>query len=108
LNQVFKASDLLDPPGPTALRPRTSAKRKTTKNSTLPGAPSTKAVGSSVRAISPDQNSQEFSERGFFKECSIERRHPSPRLVAAALWHFVFIVLPFPQLPRGASFHSVR
>jgi len=39
---------------------------------------------------------------GFFKECWIERRIPRRALVAAALWHFVFIVLPFPQLPAAA------
>jgi TonB family protein len=38
----------------------------------------------------------------FFKECWIDRRIPRRALLAAALWHFVFILMPFPQLPASA------
>src|SRR5437867_11517344 len=43
-----------------------------------------------------------FLDGSFFKECWVERRIPRRALVAAALWHFVFIVMPFPQLPAAA------
>src|SRR5437867_12838551 len=43
-----------------------------------------------------------FLDGSFFKECWVERKIPRRALVAAALWHFVFIVMPFPQLPAAA------
>jgi len=56
-----------------------------------------------VRAIfTRSKLPKNFPSVGFFKECWIERRIPRRALVAAALWHFVFIVLPFPQLPAAA------
>ena len=39
---------------------------------------------------------------GFFKYCWIEGKLPRRALIAAALWHIVFFVLPYPNLPaRG-------
>jgi TonB family protein len=43
-----------------------------------------------------------FLSGGFFKDCWIERRIPRRAVIAAALWHIVFLVLPFPQLPAPA------
>ena len=34
-----------------------------------------------------------------FKDCRIQRRMPYRALVAAALWHVVFFVVPWPKLP---------
>jgi TonB family protein len=60
-------------------------------------------IGSSLRAIfTRSKVPKNFRSLGFFKECWIERRIPRRALVAAALWHFVFILMPFPQLPASA------
>jgi TonB family protein len=59
-------------------------------------------IGSSLRAIfTKSKVPKQFRGVGFFKECWIERRIPRRALVAAALWHFVFILMPFPQLPAS-------
>jgi protein TonB len=56
-------------------------------------------VFSSVRALFARAASKEFLSAGFFKDCWIERRVPRRALVAAALWHIAFVVLPpFPGL----------
>jgi TonB family protein len=56
-------------------------------------------VLSSVRAVFARAASKEFLSAGFFKDCWIERRVPRRALMAAALWHIAFIVLPpFPGL----------
>lgn len=39
---------------------------------------------------------------GFFKYCWIEGKLPRRALIAAALWHVVFFVLPYPNLPARA------
>ena len=36
-----------------------------------------------------------------FKDCRIRRRIPYAALLAAALWHVVFFVIPWPKLPVG-------
>ena len=36
----------------------------------------------------------------------MERRIPRRALVAAALWHFVFLIMPYPQLPAAARHYS--
>jgi TonB family protein len=46
--------------------------------------------------------SRNFSIEGFFKYCWIESKLPRRALLAAALWHIVFVVLPYPQLPARA------
>jgi len=54
---------------------------------------------SSVRTLFTGAASKEFLSGGFFKDCWIERRVPRRALVAAALWHIAFVVLPpFPGL----------
>ena len=42
---------------------------------------------------------KKLSLDSFFKECWIERKIPRRAVLAAALWHIVFLVMPFPQLP---------
>src|SRR5690348_10275424 len=39
---------------------------------------------------------------GFFKYCWIEGKLPRRALMAAALWHIVFFVMPFPRFPARA------
>ncbi|HEV2195642.1 MAG TPA: TonB family protein [Candidatus Acidoferrum sp.] len=39
---------------------------------------------------------------GFFKYCWIEGKVPRRALMAAALWHIVFFVMPFPRFPAIA------
>ena len=103
MNQVFKASDLLGQPPPPP--PSAPARPRDVKPPKLDVAWGSfhQGVGSSVRAIfTRSKLPKNFPSVGFFKECWIERRIPRRALVAAALWHFVFIVLPFPQLPAAA------
>jgi len=60
-------------------------------------------LGSSLKAVlSWPLVPKKFSIEGFFKYCWIEGTLPRRALVAAALWHIVFFVLPYPQLPARA------
>jgi TonB family protein len=43
---------------------------------------------------------------GFFKDSWVERRIPRRALIAAALWHSVFLLMPFPQLPAAPRHFS--
>src|SRR5437899_411820 len=64
-------------------------------------------IGSSLAAIfSRSPVPRKFSLDGFFKDCWIERRIPRRAIVAAALWHIVFLGLPFPQFPARARRYS--
>jgi len=48
-----------------------------------------------------------FLDGSFFKECWIERKVPRRAIVAAALWHVVFLVMPSPRLPSAPiHFHE--
>ena len=57
-------------------------------------------IGSSVRALFTRSDAPSgILYNGFFKDSWIERRVPRRALVAAALWHIAFVVLPpFPGL----------
>jgi TonB family protein len=52
----------------------------------------------------------EFLDAGYFRDCWVERRIPKRALLAAALWHVVFLVAPFPQMRmsprRNSSFDN--
>jgi TonB family protein len=101
LNQVFQAADLLGQAPPPPVLARTRA-MKPPKLDVAWGS-FHQGIGSSLRAIfTPSKVPKHFPSVGFFKECWIERRIPRRALVAAALWHFVFILMPFPQLPASA------
>jgi TonB family protein len=61
------------------------------------------SLASSVASIvGGPRVSKRFQSGKFFKDCWIESRIPRRAVIAAALWHFVFIVMPFPQLPALA------
>ncbi|HET8922903.1 MAG TPA: TonB family protein [Candidatus Acidoferrum sp.] len=49
---------------------------------------------------------RDFLIGGFFKDCWVERRIPRRALVAAALWHIVFLVMPSPRLPASRTHYS--
>jgi TonB family protein len=64
-------------------------------------------IGSSVAAVlSRSKATKNFLAASFFKDSWIERRIPRRALVAAALWHIVFFVMPFPQLPAAPLHYS--
>lgn len=58
------------------------------------------SFGSSVRAlVTGPVASKKFLNKGFFRDCRIDGRIPRRAIVAAALWHIVFLAMPWPQLP---------
>jgi TonB family protein len=64
-------------------------------------------IGSSLSAVFRRSNVGKASlPGGFFKDSWVERRIPRRALIAAALWHSVFLVMPFPQLPAAARHFS--
>jgi TonB family protein len=64
-------------------------------------------IGSSLAAILTKVAVQkDFLAGGFFKDCWVERRVPRRAVVAAALWHFAFLVMPSPQLPASPRHYS--
>ncbi|HKV61942.1 MAG TPA: TonB family protein [Candidatus Acidoferrum sp.] len=63
-------------------------------------------IGSSISAVLTwTRVPRNFLDGSFFKQCWVEGRIPRRALVAAALWHFVFILMPSPRLP-AAPLHS--
>ena len=63
-------------------------------------------IGSSISAVLTwTRVPKNFLDGSFFKECWVESRIPRRAVVAAALWHFVFILMPSPKLP-AAPLHS--
>ena len=45
---------------------------------------------------------KKFLSGGFFRDCWIQRGVPFRAVVAAALWHVVLFIFPWPQLPAAA------
>jgi TonB family protein len=61
------------------------------------------SFGSSIRALLTGPSaSKKFLTGEFFRDCWIEGRVPRAAFVAAALWHIVFLVIPWPQMPARA------
>jgi TonB family protein len=56
--------------------------------------------GSSVRALFTRGAAKDFAGSGFFRDCWIESRIPRRAVLAAALWHVVFVAMPFPNVFR--------
>ena len=60
-------------------------------------------IGSSLKTVlSKSPVPKKFLIDGFFRYCWIEGKLPRRALVAAALWHIVFFVLPYPKFPARA------
>jgi len=105
LSQVGRALDLLGqaakPAAPACLQAGHEPKLEVAWGSFHQG------IGSSLSAVFSTPNiPKRYLRAGFFKECWIEGRIPTRALVAAALWHFVFLVMPFPKLPAAARHFS--
>jgi TonB family protein len=56
--------------------------------------------GSSVRALFTRGAAKDFADSNFFRDCWIESRIPRRAVLAAALWHVVFVAVPFPNVFR--------
>jgi TonB family protein len=57
------------------------------------------SIGSSIRALFTRTRGVTGASDNFFKDSRIERRIPRQAIVAAALWHIAFIILPpFPGM----------
>src|SRR5258708_32060217 len=64
-------------------------------------------IGSSISAVLTwSRVPKNFLTGSFFKECCVERRVPRRALVAAALWHFVFVLVPFPRLSAARHYSA--
>jgi TonB family protein len=60
------------------------------------------SLGSSLWALFAGPAApKRFFTGDYFRDCCIERRIPRRAVVAAALCHLAFVVMPFPQLPAG-------
>ena len=60
-------------------------------------------IGSDLAIIfSRSPVGKKFSNEGFFKYCWVESKLPRRAMLAAALWHIVFLVLPYPKFPARA------
>jgi TonB family protein len=105
LERAFQASDLLGP----AIRPAAPPRPQPVKAPKLDVAWGSfhQGIGSSIAAVLTwTRVPKNFLANSFFKECWIERRIPRRALVAAALWHFVFVLMPYPKLPATARHNS--
>lgn len=66
-----------------------------------------RGIGSSLAVLFKRTSvPRDFLIGGFFKDSWVERRIPRRALVAAALWHFFFLVMPSPQLPAVPTHYS--
>jgi len=105
LNQVFQASDLLGP----APKPAAPARLRVIKapNLDLAWGSFHQGIGSSIAAVLTwTRVPKNFLAGSLFKECWVERRIPRRALVAAALWHVVFIIMPSPRFPASPTHFS--
>jgi len=58
------------------------------------------SLGSSIHALLTGPTpGKKFISRNFFRDCSVEGRIPRAAVIAAALWHIVFLLAPWPDLP---------
>jgi TonB family protein len=58
------------------------------------------SLGSSIRAlVTGPSGSKKFLGGDFFRDCWVEGRIPRAAVTAAALWHIVFLLAPWPDLP---------
>ena len=58
------------------------------------------SLGSSIHALLTGPTpTKQFVSKNIFRDCSIEGRIPRAAVIAAALWHIVFLLAPWPDLP---------
>jgi len=105
LSQVSRALDLLGqaakPAAPVRLERGVGPKLDVAWGSFHQG------IGSSISAVLTwSRVPKNFLTGSLFKECWVERKIPRRAIVAAALWHFVFIVMPSPHFPAAATHFS--
>jgi TonB family protein len=106
LSQVGRALDLL---GQQATTPAAPVRLQTGHEPKLDLAWGSfhQGIGSSIAAVlSREKVSKNFLAESFFKNSWIERKIPVRAVVAAALWHFVFVLMPFPKFPAVARHPS--
>jgi TonB family protein len=101
LSQVGRALDLLGqgaaPAAPVRLETGEGPKLDLAWGSFHQG------IGSSISAVlTRARVPKDFLAGSFFKDSWVDRKIPRRAVVAAALWHIVFVVLPFPRLPAAA------
>jgi TonB family protein len=69
-------------------------------------------LGSSIRALLTGPSARKFLGGEFFRDCWVEGRVPRAAVTAAALWHIVFLVAPWPDLPatsrKNPAFENFR
>jgi TonB family protein len=105
VSQVGRALDLLGqaakPAAPVRLRSGHEPKLDLAWGSFHQG------MGSSIAALlSRAKVPKNFLAGSFFKDSWIERKIPVRAVIAAALWHFVFVLMPFPKFPAAARHTS--
>src|SRR6202051_1446582 len=58
------------------------------------------SLGSSIHAlVTGPPPRKKIVSRSIFRDCSVEGRIPRTAVIAAALWHIVFLLAPWPDLP---------
>ena len=57
------------------------------------------SLGSSIRALVTGPSPRKVLSGDFLAGCWIEGRIPRAAVIAAALWHLVFLLAPWPELP---------
>jgi TonB family protein len=57
------------------------------------------SLGSSIRALVTGPSPRRVLSGDFLADCWIEGRIPRAAVIAAALWHIVFLLAPWPELP---------
>jgi TonB family protein len=101
LSQVGRALDLL---GQQATQPAAPVRLETGEGPKLDLAWGSfhQGIGSSISAVlTRAKVPRNFLAESFFKDSWVERKIPSRAVLAAALWHIVFVVLPLPRLPSA-------
>jgi TonB family protein len=69
------------------------------------------SLGSSIRALVSGPSPRKVVSGDFLADCWVEGRIPRAAVIAAALWHIVFLVAPWPELPaarRNPAFENFQ
>src|SRR5207245_11256704 len=106
LNQVSGALHLLGQPPQTAARVPLDAGQGPKLD--VAWGSFHQGIGSSIAAVLRRARvPKNFLAASFFKDSWVERRIPRRALVAAALWHVVFIVMPSRHPPAAWTSYSI-